>query len=144
MVNASYAEASHQDYICGTPHLTWGSILKMSGKAMYATGATSAALVVDAGGQTVHVLPILIGLLAVALTRMVSTAKETSRGWDYYNVCVTLLLMLILVTLIIDRNLGPGMAMFWGVGIGASGVLIIDILGERARAAIRIMFGKHR
>lgn len=65
----------------------------------------------------------------------------------FQEIVVTLILMLILFLIVTgelppdSQPLGVGMAVAWGVGLGLSGLLALEFLGERAMAAIRAMFG---
>jgi hypothetical protein len=91
---------------------------------------TTGPLMIDILGSKAPALSMLVGLIAVILTRvmLVSTEPRTKAGWWYYNVSLTILLTLIVFVVILDRHLGPGTAVILGIGTGAGGILIVDAM----------------
>lgn len=92
---------------------------------------TTAPLMINILGLEAPALSMLVGLIAVIMTRvmMMTTDESKSRkGWWYYNVSLTLLLTLIVFVIILDRQLGPGTAVVLGIGVGASGILVVDVM----------------
>ncbi len=43
---------------------------------------------------------------------------------------------LIVFVLILDRQMGPGLSLILGVGVGGSGVLIVDIMKRKVQGII--------
>jgi hypothetical protein len=91
---------------------------------------TPAPFMVDILGLQAPALSMFVGLAAVIITRvmLISTEPRTKQGWWYYNVSLTLLLALITFVIILDRKLGPGFATVLGIGVGASGILVVDVM----------------
>lgn len=59
---------------------------------------------------------------------------------------LTLLLVIILFLIVtgnigLGRPLGAGMAAIWGIGLGFSGLLVVEFFGDRVLAMLRAMFG---
>ncbi len=102
---------------------------------------TAAPLMIDILGMQAPALSMLIGLISVVLTRimMISTETRTKNGWWYYNVSLSILLTIVVFVVILDRNLGPGMSLILGIGVGASGILIVDAFKRKAVAIIEAM-----
>lgn len=54
---------------------------------------------------------------------------------------------MLVLTLIVTGKLGTGsplgegMASMWGIGLGFSGLLAIELIGERITRALGVMFG---
>lgn len=92
-------------------------------------------LLINILGVHAPALSLAVGLISVILMRLMLVATvepQTTRGYWFYQVSLTLLLTLIVFTFIIDRQLGPGLSLIVGVGAGASGVVIIDIFKKKA------------
>lgn len=112
------------------------------------TGTAAASVIVatpwtvDIGGYQVGVLSMCLGLLAVALTRMMLTAREKKPQSRRYNWTVLLLAVVIWFALLLELRPGPGASVAWGSGIGVSVVLLVDIFGERILGMVRAFFGK--
>lgn len=93
-----------------------------------------------------HLLwPIITGLVAVIVARIAFVDRE-NRGKRKHQTFrefapLTAVAMLIEVALIIDRDLPVPLAIFWGLGIGFSTILILDTIGDRIAAAIAVLFG---
>ena len=63
------------------------------------------------------------------------------------EIALTLLLVVILFLLVTGQigtgePLGAGMATIWGIGLGFSGLLVIEFFGDRVLAMLRALFGK--
>lgn len=121
----------------------------MHGKAAIATVSAAPSFgpaIVTIFGTDVPVLAMSLSLAGLLLARFIGPppSRKLTR---LQEVAVTLLLMLILGLIVTgelppdSKPLGVGMAVAWGVGLGLSGLLALEFLGERAMAAIRAMFG---
>jgi len=101
-------------------------------------------LTVDLWGYNAPALSIVVGLGAVVLVRAMLISKEMKMEWAFwsYNISLTLLMVILTLCLIIDRQLTPGLSAFMGIGIGASGMLIVDIIKERIQSIIKAAIGK--
>lgn len=112
-------------------------------KTFMTAAATTGPLLVDMLGVKVPALSMLMGLMAVILVRVMLMSKDfnnTKMFW-YYNVSLTILMVFIAFAVIADRQLGPGMAVMVGTGIGASGMVLVDILKESVVSVMRTMIG---
>lgn len=86
-------------------------------------------------GITIPIVSMACSMFGLAMARGISAAREGPQpgGW-YLNGT----LAIILFGIVIERQPGVGTAVAWGVGVGASGILAIDLLKDRFLA----MFGK--
>lgn len=100
---------------------------------------TSGPLLISILGVQAPALSLLIGLASVVLIRvmLVSTEPRTHGGWWFYNIALTLLLTLIVFVFILDKQLGPGVSLIVGIGVGASGVVTIDLLKKKAETFVQ-------
>jgi len=96
-------------------------------------------------------VPILaLGLSVAGLLLARSIAPPPLRKLNgRQEVALTALLLIILFLIVTGQlplveaePLGAGMAVIWGVGLGFSGLLVVEFFGERAMAVLRAMFGK--
>jgi predicted small integral membrane protein len=106
--------------------------------------ATSGPLLIDVLGVSIPALSMLMGLLAVLLVRVMLMAKEvrSDKGFWYYNISLTILMAFIAFAIIADKQLGPGMAVMVGTGVGASGMVLVDILKDRVENAFKVLIGR--
>jgi hypothetical protein len=97
--------------------------------AVLAAMATT-PIMLEVLGLQAPALSMVVGLMAVVLTRvmLVSTEPKTKQGWWYYNVSLTFLLTLLVFVVILDRKLGPGTSVVLGIGVGAGGIFVVDAL----------------
>lgn len=95
---------------------------------------SSGPLLISILGVQAPALSLFVGLVSVILIRVMLVATEpiTTKGWWFYNISLTLILSLIVFTIILDRQLGPGLSLIIGVGVGASGVVIIELFKQKA------------
>jgi hypothetical protein len=112
--------------------------------ALSTAAISTAPVLLDLLGVRVPALSLVTGLLAVVLVRIMLMAKEVRRdvGFWYYNIALTLLMVVITFCIIADRQLSPGPAVIAGVGIGASGMVLVDILKDRVQSILRAAIGK--
>lgn len=119
-------------------------------------GAIAAAISAPSIGPTILVvfglrLPVAalaLALVGLLLARYVKprSASKLSLGQER---ALTALLSLILVVIVAGEfpwigdgePLGVGMATAWGVGLGTSGILAVDLVGSRIMQGLRVAFG---
>jgi hypothetical protein len=91
-------------------------------------------------GMSAPLISIMAGVGAVVLVRIMLLTREiiSNTKWWVYNVALTALLMLAALILIVDRKLGPGSSMLLGIGLGSSGIVLIDI----AKRYLEVIVGK--
>jgi hypothetical protein len=83
--------------------------------------------VIELFGTAVPVMSMGLSLAGLMMARGVSAAREgRSPGGGY----LTGTLAMILVALVLERQPTPGMAIAWGIGIGASGILLFDLVRD--------------
>lgn len=103
------------------------------------TVVTGPALI-EVLGMSAPLLSLISGVGSVALVRVMLLSKEVVSHvkWWIYNVALTVLLMGAALIFILDRQLGPGSAMILGIGLGSSGVVLLDI----AKRYLEVIVGK--
>lgn len=97
-------------------------------------------------GTEVPVLAMLLSITGLILARWIAPPplRKLSRAQEWG---LTALLILILI-LIVTGEIGDGTpikagpAALWGIGLGFSGLLVIEFFGDRAIAMLRAAFGK--
>lgn len=99
-------------------------------------------------GLELPVAALVLSLIGLYLSRYIapkSTRKLTSKQEAALTVLLTVILVIIVAgefPLLGDGEpLGVGMATIWGVGLGTSGLLVVELLGARIMAALRAMAG---
>ncbi len=125
----------------------------MTGKEPAAAIAIAAApsfgpAIVTIYGTEVPVLALALSITALLLARWVAPPPLRKLTREQ-QVALTLLLMIFLFLAVTGqipiigsgRPLGTGMAVVWGAGLGFSGLLVVEILGERVRSMLRAAFG---
>lgn len=100
-------------------------------------------------GLKLPIAALALSLVGLLLARYVKprTASNMSKGQER---ALTLLLALILVVIVAGEfpwigngePLGVGMATAWGIGLGTSGILAVDLIGSRILRGIRAAFGE--
>ena len=91
-------------------------------------------------GMQAPLLSLMVSVFSVLLVRVMLLSKEpiTKRGWWVYNVALTILLMLGAAIFTMDRKLGPGSSLLLGIGLGSSGIVLIDL----AKRYLEVIVGK--
>lgn len=84
---------------------------------------------VELFGVNIPIASMVLSMVGLAMARGVSRAREGSKTGDRY---LTGVLVMILVALVIERQPGPGVAIAWGIGVGGSGIVLYDVLRNRA------------
>lgn len=119
-------------------------------------GATLTAIAAPSIGPTVLVvfglkLPIaalLLALVGLFLSRYIAP-QSTRKLTVWQERALTALLAILLVIIVAGEfpllgdgePLGVGMATAWGVGLGTSGLLVVELIGARIMAGLRAAFG---
>lgn len=95
-------------------------------------------------GTQIPILPLALGFLGLVLARTLAppSVRLLTR---VQRVALTALLAILLFLIVTGSFTGvpldAGMAVVWGIGLGFSGMLSIEFLGERCTAALRAMVG---
>lgn len=95
-------------------------------------------------GTHVPILPFIVSLLALLLSRMIAPPSPRALStWE--NVALTSLLCIILFLAVTGEITGTplkvGMAVVWAIGLGFSGLLIVETLAERVRGFLNAAMG---
>jgi hypothetical protein len=99
--------------------------------------------VVTLFGIDVPVLALLLSVAGLVLARWIAPPplRKLTRTQE---IALTLLLLIILFLIVTGQfsgqPLGAGMAVMWGVGLGFSGLLAVEFLGERMMVMLRALF----
>lgn len=104
--------------------------------------------VVTLFGIDVPVLALGLSVGGLILARFI--APPPLRRLSVWQERALTALLLIILFLIVTgqfpgfggKPLGAGMAVIWGVGLGISGLLVVELFGERVMAALRAIAGK--
>lgn len=116
------------------------------GAATVAVAAPSfGPAVVTFFGLDVPVLAFALSLAGLVLARFI--APKTVRKLSFWQeVALTALLALVLFVIVTgafgSEHLSVGMAVIWGVGLGFSGLIAIEIIGDRVKAMLSAMMGR--
>lgn len=104
--------------------------------------------VVTVLGADVPILAFGLSVAGLLLARSIAP-PPLRRLNSRQEVALTVLLLIILFLIVTGQlplveaePLGAGMAVIWGVGLGFSGLLIVEFFGERVMAILRAAFGK--
>jgi len=95
-------------------------------------------------GTEIPILPLALGFLGLILARTLAppAARLLSRVQKAsLTALLAILLFLIVTGSFTGVPLDAGMAVVWGIGLGFSGLLSIEFMGERCTAALRAMVG---
>lgn len=99
-------------------------------------------------GLKLPVAALVLALVGLLLSRYIAP-KSARRLSKWQERALTSLLAILIVIIVAGefpligngKPLGVGMATAWGVGLGTSGLLVVELLGVRAMAALRAAFG---
>ncbi len=104
--------------------------------------------VVTVFGTDVPVLALGLSVAGLMLARVVAppTLRKLSRKEE---AALTLLLLVFLFLAVTGqvpligngKPMGPGMAVVWGAGLGFSGLLVVELMGDRVMAMLRAAMG---
>lgn len=100
-------------------------------------------------GIDVPVLALVLSMSALVLARWIAPPplRKLSRKEE---AALTLLLLIFLFLAVTGqvpligsgKPMGPGMAVVWGAGLGFSGLLVVELMGERTMSVLRAAFGE--
>jgi hypothetical protein len=102
--------------------------------------------IVTVFGIHVPVMALALSVAGLILARVVAP-PPLRKLTIVQEVCLTLLLLVVLFLIVTGEigsgsPLGPGFAAVWGIGLGFSGLLVIEFFGDRVIGMLRVMFGK--
>jgi len=112
--------------------------------AVAATPSFGPAIVTIAG-LDVPVMAFGLSVLGLMLARQVapSSRRKLSRVQEW---CLTGLLVLILLMVVTgkigSKPLGVGMGLVWGIGLGMSGLLVVEFFGEYVMTLLYAVFNR--
>lgn len=116
--------------------------------AVVAIAPTFGPAVVTMFGVQIPVLALGLSLVALLLARWIAPPpiRKLTREQQWALTILLLIFLFLAVTgelpLIGKKEpLGPGMAVVWGAGLGFSGLLVIELMGQRIMRALEVMFG---
>ena len=97
------------------------------------------------GSPSEAVISLVLGLAGVSLARQVFLNREKrttgrAQGWRE-TLPLTLCAMLITGVIIWDRQLGFSMAVFTGLAVGWTAILLLGVLGSAVLKKLRLVFG---
>ena len=104
--------------------------------------------VVTVFGTQVPVLALGLSITSLLLARWIAP-PPLRKLTMHQQVALTFLLMIFLFLAVTGEMpligtgepLGPGMAVCWGAGLGFSGLLVVEMMGERVRLMLRAALG---
>lgn len=115
----------------------------MKGIATAATPTIGPAIVTVVG-LDIPVLAFALSFASLLLVRQFAPepTRKLTRKQDWALTAVLAILLLLIVSgRFGGGRIGEGMAVTWGIGFGFSGLLIIDIIGQRIVNALRALIG---
>ena len=83
---------------------------------------------VELFGVNIPIASMVLSMVGLAMARGVSAAREGKSPGGRY---LTGVLVMILFGIVVERQPGPGVAIAWGIGVGASGIVAFDLLKDR-------------
>lgn len=95
--------------------------------------------IIEVFGVDIPVASMVLSLIGLMMARGVSAAREGATPGGKY---LTGTLAMVVVALVIERQPTPGMAIAWGVGIGASGILLFDLARDTFMGYARKILGR--
>lgn len=103
--------------------------------------------VVTAFGIDIPILALTLSMASLVLARWIAPPplRKLSKKEE---MALTLLLLIFLFLAVTGqvpligngRPIGPGMAVVWGAGLGFSGLLVVELMGDRVMAMLRAAF----
>lgn len=117
----------------------------------FSTGVAIAApsigpAVITLFGVEIPIMALFLSFAGLVLARVVAP-PPLRKLTLFQEFCLTLLLLVVLFLIVTGQiiggePLGAGMATVWGIGLGFSGLLVVEFFGDRAMAMLRAAFGK--
>lgn len=117
------------------------NVIKM--KLFFSAVATVGPIMLDIWGINIPALSLLVGMISVICVRIMFMTKDfrNEATYWYYNISLTILTCVITAAIIADNQLAPGVAVMLGTGIGASGVVLVDILKDKVERTFKALGG---
>lgn len=100
--------------------------------------------VVTVLGTDVPILALLLSCGGLLLARVIAPPplRKLTRLQHWSLTALLLIVLFLIVTgQFTGEPLAPGLAVVWGIGLGFSGLVAIEIFSERVVAMLKIMFG---
>lgn len=101
--------------------------------------------IVIIAGIDVPIMALGVSVLGLLLARSIAPASRRKLSKTQER-CLTALLILILFLIITGqiggKQLGAGIGFVWGIGLGMSGLLVVEFFGQRVIAMLYAMFGQ--
>lgn len=120
----------------------------MSAKTAAAVAAPSLGpAVITIFGQDVPLLAYGLACTAMILARFIAppaARKLTRRQEAALTVLLAIVLFLVVTGAFTSTPLAVGMAVTWGIGLGFSGLLVVEFFGTRVMAMLEAMTGAKR
>lgn len=112
-----------------------------------AAAPTLGPAIITIFGQDVPVLALGLSVCGLILARMIAPPplRKLSGMQEVALTCLLLIVLFLIVTGQLfgsGEPMGAGMAVIWSVGLGFSGLLVIEFFGQRVMAMLRVIFGK--
>lgn len=104
--------------------------------------------VVTLFGVQVPVLALSLSFASLLLARMIAR-PSVRRLSKIENICLTILLLIILFLIVTGQlftsaPIGPGLAVVWAIGLGMSGVLVLELFGAYVMKVVKAFAGNLR
>lgn len=116
--------------------------------AVAAATPTFGPALISLGGINIPPLPLALAIGSLLLARMIAppAARKLTRRQEMALTALLIVILFLIVTgeLFGDEPLKGGMAMIWGVGLGFSGLLVIEFFGQRVVDALKALLGLKR
>ncbi len=128
-------------------HRDWGDAVEGGIAVKSAAGAIAAPAIgpaiVSLFGVEVPVLAVALSIAGLLLARFIAP-PPLRKLTQWQERALTLLLMILLFLIVTGqfgdgRPLGAGMAVIWGVGLGFSGLMVIEFFGGRVVAMLKAL-----
>lgn len=114
--------------------------------AMAVSAPSLGPAIVTIFGIDVPIMALFLSVAGLVLSRVVAP-PPLRKLTALQEVSLTMLLLVVLFLIVTGEigggePLGAGMATVWGIGLGFSGLLVVEFFGDRVLAMLRAMFGK--
>lgn len=122
-----------------------GNLVTIAATATVAAAPSFGPAVVTLLGFDIPIMALGLSMLGLVLARKVappSRRKLTVTQERYLTGLLALLLFLIVTGQVGGRKLGVGMGTIWGIGLGTSGLLVIEFFGEYVMTVLYAIFNK--
>jgi len=99
-------------------------------------------------GLDIPILALMLSVMGLLLSRMIAPPSLRKLN-PTQEIALTMLLVIILFLIVTGTKplgngnpIGAGMGVVWGIGLGFSGMLIIEFFGEWTLGIIKAMLGR--